>query len=238
MDYFATKGIEYLLMIGYLLLFVPFALLLRRMASEPARAVQPAMMPPAEPWLGVPQGVHWHRGHTWASVEDDRLLRVGIDEFAQRMIGAPTSLSLPSKGAKLEQGEKGWQLQVDGQAIDLLSPVQGEVVEVNDEVLHRPALVCEEPYERGWLLKVRVDSAATALKNLLPAQLARAWMDEVRQQLGVLTGGELGPVLQDGGLPVPGFAPLLFGDRWPEVASWFLLTERESPLQGSDSDRG
>ena len=223
MDFFATKGIEYLLVIGYLLLFIPFAWLLRRMAVEPARtATAPSS---AEPWPRFPEGVYLHRGHTWASLEESHLLRVGIDDFAQRLIGPPAELSLPSPGQHLEQGEKGWQLRVDGHTVDLLSPVQGEVVEVNDKVIRTPALVCEDPYERGWLLKVRVANAATALKNLLPQRLACAWMDEVHEELGGLTGGDLGPVLQDGGLPVPGFAAHLAGDRWPEIAKRFFLTD-------------
>jgi hypothetical protein len=103
--------------------------------------------------------------------------------------------------------------------------VKGEVVEVNDEVIRSPQLVCDDPYERGWLLKVRAANAAAAVKNLLPQRLAGAWMDEVYEELGGLMGGELGVVLQDGGPPLPGFAAQVAGDRWPEIASRFFLTD-------------
>ena len=137
MDIFATKGIEYLLVIGYLLLFIPFAWLLRRMAVKPARtATVPSS---AEPWPRFPEGVYLHRGHTWAALEAGNLLRVGIDDFAQRLIGTPTELSLPSPGQHLEQGENGWQVRVDGQTVDLLSPVQGEVGGERRGDRHSPA---------------------------------------------------------------------------------------------------
>lgn len=226
MDFLSTKGIEYLLMIGYLLLFVPFAWILRRMTVAPAAAAMPGTASsPNTSRHDIPRGIHLHRGHSWAALEGGDLLRVGIDDFAQRLIGRPTELSLPSPRQHLQQGEKGWQVRVDGHTVDLLSPVQGEVVEVNDEVIRTPQLVCEDPYERGWLLKVRVANAATAMKNLLPQRLACAWMDEVYEELGSLMGGDLGPVLQDGGLPLPGFATQLTGDRWPEIAKRFFLTD-------------
>jgi glycine cleavage system H lipoate-binding protein len=223
MDFFATKGIEYLLVIGYLLLLIPFAWLLRRMAVEPTKTA--AAPSPASPSPRFPDGVYFHRGHTWAAPEGGNLVRVGIDDFAQRLMGPPTEFSLPSPGQHLVQGENGWQARVDGHTVDLLSPVQGEVVEVNHEVIGTPQLVCEAPYGRGWLLKIRVANAATALKNLLSPRLANVWMDEAHEELGILMQGDLGPVLQDGGLPVPGFAAQLAGDRWPEIAKRFFLTD-------------
>jgi glycine cleavage system H protein len=225
-DFLSTKGIEYLLVICYLLLFLPFAWILRRMAAAPAVAAMPGnASPPNTSRHGIPRGIHLHRGHSWAALERGDLLRVGIDDFARRLIGCPTGLSLPSPSQHLQQGEKGWQVRVDGHAVDLLSPVQGEVVEVNDEVVCTPQLVCEDPYERGWLLKVRVPNAAAAMRNLLPQRLADAWMDEVYEDLGSQMGGDLGAVLQDGGLPVPGFAAELTGDRWPQIAKRFFLTD-------------
>ncbi len=231
MDPFPTKGIEYLLMIGYLLLLVPFGLLLRWMAREPSTAKEAATaLPSTAPgkWFHLPEGFHLHRGHTWAfpegGLEGGNVFRVGMDDFAQRLIGEPAAMMLPSLGQRIEQGERGWQLRVNGDVVDLLSPVEGEVVEVNEKAIHTPSLVCKDPYGQGWLMKVRVERKSTALKNLMPNRLAHAWIDEAGEQLGALMGGELGPVMQDGGVPVSGFARQLAGDRWPELAKRFLLT--------------
>ena len=229
MDPFPTKGIEYLLMIGYLVLLIPFVWLLKWIAKEPSPAREAATTSPkpAAPgkWFELPEGFHLHRGHTWAFPEGGEVLRVGMDDFAQRLIGKPAAMLLPKPGQRIEQGERGWQIRVNGDVVDLLSPVQGEVIEVNEEATRTPSLVCDDPYGRGWLMKVRVGHENTALKNLLPQRLARAWMDESKEQLGALVGDDLGPVLQDGGLPVSGFARQLAGDRWPEIAAKLLLTE-------------
>lgn len=233
MDPFATKGIEYLLVIGYLSLFVPFAWLVSRMARgrlqpEGAAAVGPAKTLPASTaagsWFQLPEDFHFHRGHTWAVPVGDGVFKVGMNDFAQRLIGPAAGLVLPEPGHRLQQGEKGWRVQANGDGVDLLSPVHGEVVDVNQEALRTPSLVSEDPYGQGWLLKVRVGSESAALKNLLPGRLARVWIDEASEELSALVGGDLGPVLQDGGVPVPGFARQLAGDRWPEIAARLLLT--------------
>ena len=227
MDPFPTKGIEYLLIIGYLAVFVPFAWLLSRIGREAAAegATDPASPEPRKtPWFQLPDAFHLHRGHTWALPLGDSIVKIGMDDFAHRLIGEPTAFGLPDLGQRLEQGEKGWQVHVNGDAVDLLSPVTGEVVEVNEDALRAPSLASEDPYGQGWLMKVRVPCDRTTVKNLLPARLANAWMDESSAELSAMVGAEVGPVLQDGGVPVRGFARVLAGDRWPEIAAKFFLT--------------
>jgi glycine cleavage system H lipoate-binding protein len=225
---FATKGIEYLLVFSYLFCLVPFWWYLRSISKQQEPALALAGSDSREgtlrSWFEVPEGFSFHRGHTWAQPEEDGLLRVGMDDFAQQLIGTPSAFHLPALGDQLAQGEKGWRLQANGREVDLLSPLNGEVIAVNPEVLSNPELVCQDPYGRGWLMKVRAERPQTALKNLLPGKLARAWMDDTANQLSGLMGSELGPVLQDGGVPVSGFARQLAGEDWTEIAAEFLLT--------------
>ena len=227
MDPFPTKGIEYLLIVGYLALFVPFAWLLSRIGRERAAegAPGPASPQPRKmPWFPLPDTFLLHRGHTWALPLGDRLVKIGMDDFAHRLIGEPTAFRLPDPGQRLELGEHGWQVHVDQDAVDLLSPVTGEVVEVNEQALLTPAATSEDPYGEGWLMTVRVPDERTTVRNLLPARLATAWIDEESAELSAMAGADVGPVLQDGGVPLRGFARELAGERWPEMAAKFLLT--------------
>lgn len=231
MEFFPTKGIEYLLVIGYLLLLVPFtwALLGRRPTPRtvPVRAGAAARAggswSPGS-WFPLPEGLHFHRGHTWAMPEGAGVFRVGMDGFALRMLGRPEALDLPQPGTALEQGEPGWRLRVGGRALPLLSPVRGEVTEVNPEAVTSPGRVGDDPYGEGWLLKVRTDRAGGVLKNLLSGELARAWMDQSMDRVSHRLLPQLGQVLQDGGEPVEGFARQLDPERWPAIAAEMLLT--------------
>jgi glycine cleavage system H lipoate-binding protein len=235
MDPFPTKGVEYLLVLGYLAVFVPFVWLLSRIGGQPApeqRVVGPSSRPRLATWFGLPDAFLLHRGHTWAVPEGNGIFKVGMDDFAHRLIGEPTSFQLPKPGTRLAQGEIGWQVAVNGSRIDLLSPVNGRVIAVNSSAVQSPTSAMEDPYGAGWLMRVKVPSARATLRNLLPSRLARAWIEESREQLNALVGGELGPVLQDGGVPVNGFARAVAGDDWPEIATQLLLT---GPLTASVS---
>jgi glycine cleavage system H protein len=228
MDFLPTKGIEYLLVIGYLLLLVPFWWYLAGRASAPELAAEGASLPGRAPgWFRVPAGYHYHRGHTWVRPDAGGLLRVGMDDFAQKFLGRPRALLLPAVGERLEQGEKGWRVQVGDHEVPLLSPAQGEVAEINEEAVASPDLVQRDPYGRGWLLKVRSSRPAAGLKNLLPDSLAQAWMEDTSRRLGAFMGADLGLVLQDGGVPVSGIARQLGGEEWSRLAAEMLLTEPE-----------
>lgn len=229
MDFLPTKGIEYVLALSYLFLLVPFWWFAIRRTGESDEAA-PAAASGARRgsgWFHVPSGFHFHRGHTWIHPDEGGLLRVGMDDFARLFLGRPHALKLPSVGERLEQGKKGWSVEVDGHDVPLLSPAHGEVAEVNEAAVANPELVQRDPYGAGWLLKIRAPESAAGLKNLLPASLARLWMDDTSRRLGDLMDPELGTVLQDGGELVSGFARELAGDDWPQLAAQMLLTETE-----------
>jgi hypothetical protein len=116
--------------------------------------------------------------------------------------------------------------QIDGKNVEILSPIDGEVVAVNDKALETPAEINKSPYENGWLLKLKSDKAQANLKNLLKGNLARAWMEETVDKLSMIISREQGVVLQDGGIITNGFVKELAPDNWDELASEFLMTER------------
>jgi glycine cleavage system H protein len=173
-------------------------------------------------WFAVPDGPSYHRGHTWAAPIAAGRFRFGVDDFVQRLLGRPDALELPAVGARLAEGEPGFPFRFGGRTVDLLSPVAGRVVALNRDILTDPGQVSNDPYGAGWLFEV--EAPPSTLANLLPARLARSWMEETAAALSGRMSAELGPVLHDGGVPVPGFARELSPERWPEIAAELLLT--------------
>lgn len=225
MDFMATKGIEYVLVLMYLALLVPvWKLLMGRRVPEPARARAGSA---GRSWFAVPAGFHYHPGHTWVRADDGDLVSVGMDDFAHRLVGPLDGIELPSVGRELTAGQPGWRVQANDRSLPLLAPVSGRVEAVNTDVLSHPETATADPYEKGWLLKVRVPSAAATIRNLLPDRLARAWTEEASEELSSLMAPELGVVLADGGMPVHGLARELAGDGWTELTARLLLTHEE-----------
>lgn len=216
-DIYASKGIEYLVVIAFFVAFVYFA---RYLALPKATAV------PAGPAsrFRVPEGLFFHQGHAWLRPEQGSLAVVGVDDFAQKLVGKVDTLQLPAVGTSLAQGARGWNLVVDSVPIAMLSPVDGEVVEVNRAVEQSPGLIGEDPYGKGWLFKVRSPRMAADATNLLSGKVARAWMESALDRLQPVHGTP-SMALADGGLPVEGLARVLGGSSWPEVARTHLLTQ-------------
>ncbi len=200
----------------------------RRRLAEEARAHALAMPAALEPaWVAgyqMPETLFYHRGHTWARPLDADTVLIGIDDFARKLIGVAASVRLPSRGDWLHQGSRGFGLRVDGKSADLVSPVEGEVIDVNHELAAKPSLASEDPYGRGWVLKLKSPNLATNLRNLLSGRLARKWMEDSREALELRLMALSGSVLQDGGEPASDLAQHLPSADWNRLVNEFLLT--------------
>ncbi|MBM4338642.1 MAG: glycine cleavage system protein H [Deltaproteobacteria bacterium] len=224
-DIFATKHIEYLLVIGFLLLFIPFWRLLNR----PAKAifeVAERIVPTLSEWFRLPEGRYYHLGHSWATPEaNQQTVKIGIDDFAQKLVGGINGIQVPAVGSTLRQGDRGWTLKVDSKTIDMLSPVGGRVVAINEKVIQSPGAINKDPYN-NWLMEVEAPKFSVDKRQLLSGGVAKKWMEEVRESLLSRMNYNLGLVYQDGGLLVDGMARSLDREKWDEIAKdYFLITE-------------
>jgi hypothetical protein len=122
------------------------------------------------------------------------------------------------------QGEKGWTRFADGKSVDMLSPVDGTVVAVNEKVKASGGANGFDPYGEGWLFQVKPSRLEANLKHLLTGSLARRWMEDVGDKLRTMMSADLGQVYQDGGMPIDGIARGLEQEKWDQVCKRFFLT--------------
>ncbi|AIS53125.1 glycine cleavage system H protein GcvH [Thermoanaerobacter kivui] len=111
--------------------------------------------------MNFPADYKYHKEHTWAKIEGDVAL-VGITDYAQDRLGDVLFVELPEVGAKVTQGEKFGVVESGKVASDLYAPMSGEVIEVNEELADSPELVNQSPYEKGWMIKVKLSDPAEA----------------------------------------------------------------------------
>ena len=109
-----------------------------------------------------PQDLKYTSEHEWVRTpgEHHGSVRVGITHFAQDALGDIVYVSLPEVGATVTAGGTCGELESTKSVSDLYSPVSGEVVEANQDVVDDPSLVNSAPFEGGWLFKVRVSEEA------------------------------------------------------------------------------
>ncbi|MFG2486304.1 MULTISPECIES: glycine cleavage system protein GcvH [Streptomyces] len=108
--------------------------------------------------MSNPQQLRFSKEHEWLSAAEDGVATVGITEFAANALGDVVYAQLPEVGDTVTAGETCGELESTKSVSDLYSPVTGEVVESNQDVVDDPALVNTAPFEGGWLFKVRVSA--------------------------------------------------------------------------------
>ena len=107
-----------------------------------------------------PTDRRYSRDHEWAKNEDDGTVLVGITSYAQEHLGDIVFLDLPKVGATLSQTQKLGEVESVKSVSDIISPVSGEVVAINQAAIDNPELVNEDPYGEGWLVRVKPSQPA------------------------------------------------------------------------------
>ncbi len=223
-DPFATKGAEYVVVLVFLAVLPLFWRYLNGAPLLAPSRVRAAQRQVLSGWFHLPEGAFYHPGHTWAAPAGARRFRVGLDDFAQKLLGTASRISLPEVGMRLAKGAPAWGVEVDGRRIDLPAPVAGRIVARNEAALRDPSVINGDPYGAGWLLEVEAPRFTSGAGSLLRGDRAKRWLRRAEDALRLRMSPEVGAVLQDGGVPVPGIARALSEEAWEELARELLAT--------------
>lgn len=192
--------------------------------AAPVGAIAPEPQPAYLEGYRVPANLRYHPGHAWLLPERRQLVRVGVDEFAAVLAGPIEKIDLPKPGHWIRQGQKAWTLHRNGAKTEMVSPIEGEVVEVNTELASDPSLLRTDPYGRGWLMTVFVPDEESTARNLVPRSLVRNWMREAVERLYARQPQLAGAVAADGGRPSPDVFAGLPEASWVELTREFFLS--------------
>ena len=204
----------------------------RSQKSVKEAAVQPVVrevpshvVPAMVSGFQVPENVRYHSGHTWALSESRELVRVGLDDFASKLIGKIESISLPQRGRWVRQGQKIWTIFRDGKSVDMVSPIEGTVSDVNEAVAKDPSLALKDPFGEGWIVTVQAPDSKINFRNLIGGGLARMWTEDsalrLRKRMPVAMAAALA---QDGGVAVDDITAHLPNEDWATLTKEFFLS--------------
>jgi len=172
----------------------------------------------------VPMGYYFHNGHTWVRIESGGYIRIGLDDFALKLLGKADALDLPTMGKELDSGKIGWGIKRKENLADVLSPVDGVIMEVNSKVRENPGYANHEPYGGGWLFMVRTPDIKKAAKKLMDDTASLGWMNGEIAKLENMIEEKAGPMATDGGF----LADDIYGNipdlGWSNLTNTFLGT--------------
>lgn len=198
-----------------------------RSPATPADLLLPELQPER---FSLPGGLFFHPGHTWANLLFSGQVKVGVDDFLQRLLGRVDAVTLPPLGVAVKAGQAFAMLRQGERTLAVVSPVDGVVAAVNTELAKAPGLLKRDPYTRGWLAAIRPTDLNAHLPALQVGERATVWLREelvrmrhfLAETFAAHRDAVVGVTAADGGLTADGLLERLDGETWAAFEGRFL----------------
>ncbi len=202
-DIFDTKGIEYIIVILFFMLLIPFW----RMLNKPGKlqeAKEGAIQALNLQALRIPQGLLFNRNHTWSHLEKSGLASVGMDDLLVHLTGGVELNYLKERQEKVKRGEPIARISQKGKELVITSPVTGIIDRVHKSLEDNSEAIMDDPYS-SWLYRIKPEKWQEETGNALMADRASEWAgkelerfrDYLAETVARSSGADL--VLQEGG---------------------------------------
>ncbi|MDX2429987.1 MAG: hypothetical protein QNK35_03575, partial [Bacteroides sp.] len=177
-----------------------------------------------------PAGLFFDRSHTWTFMEKNGDVRIGVDDFVQRVCGSVSRVLIKSPGDQIKKGDALFTLVQQGKKLVIHSPVSGVVVEHNEELFEDASLLNKDPYAGGWIYMVKPANWGSEMKSYFMGEPYGDWLKaeftRLKDFFTVVPGDkkslELLPVLQDGGEIRDGALEEMGPEVWEEFQTRFI----------------
>lgn len=181
----------------------------------------------------IPSGLFFHQGHTWLGLHRSGLARVGVDDFAQCILGRFDALKTRRVGEKVKQGEPLFAIKQGKRLAKFASPADGVIVAINENALNQPDVIKQHPYTEGWIYTINPTNLASSLQRLTVGQSALSWLQKEVNRFQAFVNRQfpqdalVGQTLQDGGLVVDGPLAHMGDETWYHFEAEFLQGSNE-----------
>jgi len=226
---FDTKGIEYLVIIAFLLLLIPFWLALNRQVTIKEQ-IRKALGVLSASILKVPQGIYYFKNHTWAYLEKSGVAKVGLDDLLLHITGEVNIRQLKNPGETISKGELLAEVDQSGKSLQVFSPISGTILNSNPVINENHVILNEDPYGKGWIYDIKPTNWITEIPGCYLAEEATAWLkkeldrykDFLSLNLAKYSPGTSFATLQDGGELIDNSLSELPNEMWQDFQKEFL----------------
>jgi glycine cleavage system H lipoate-binding protein/ABC-type phosphate transport system substrate-binding protein len=157
--------------------------------------------------LHAPKGLYFDKSHTWAFMEKDGNVKVGIDDFLQHITGTLTRIKMKESGEKVRKGEKILTLIRDGKQLNIYAPISGVILESNHNLLTNCSLLNTDPYSEGWVYTIEPRNWVREIQFMFMGESYILWLQNeyvrLKEFFSVLVSSHTPAyahvVMQDGG---------------------------------------
>lgn len=226
---FDTKGIEYLVIITFLLLLIPFWLALNRKVTIKEQ-IQKAIGVLSASILRIPQGIFYGKNHTWAYLEKSGNARIGLDDLLLHITGEVKIHQLKNPGESIRKGEILAEIDQNEKSLSIFSPISGKILDSNPVLNVNHHLLNEDPYGKGWLYSIKPTNWVAEIPACYLAEEATDWFKKELERYKDFLSINLGKyspetsfaTLQDGGELIDNSLSELPVEMWQDFQKEFL----------------
>ncbi len=167
-------------------------------------------------------GCYYHPRHLWIdfSGEEDGEARIGVDDFAQKILGPVDRVSVPPEGTSVKENSVIFLLHSGTRTVRMVSPGDGVVRAVNPGIEADPGIINRDPYDDGWVLSLQLVEAG--VDRLYHGNVAKKWLESEADRLQRMFSQDLGLTATDGGEFLPDLGGRLNDAQWRRIATLFL----------------
>jgi len=103
----------------------------------------------------IPKKFYYNKEHQWVRISKKGVAKIGITDYAQKMLREITFIYMPEKGTSFNIGDVFCIIESIKARIDIYVPISGKITEVNKELIEKPFIINEDPYSKGWIIKIK-----------------------------------------------------------------------------------
>lgn len=178
----------------------------------------------------VPKGVYFNRSHSWAFMEKDGNVSIGIDDFLQHVTGPLTRVEMRKPGEKVKKGEYLFSIVQFGKRLSLYSPISGVIKQQNVALIDDASSINSSPYSEGWIYRIEPSNWFEEVRFMDMAEKYKNWINNEFSRMKDFLAATLKPgslefshvVLQDGGIVKEGVLADFGPEVWDDFQTNFL----------------
>jgi glycine cleavage system H protein len=212
----------------------------RKAGLAPAADATPARASLSFPFpIRVPDGVSLATNHTWLKPNADGTVTIGFDALLSRLLGTLDRIAFPKEGEVIVPAAATITAASKGHSLHIAPAAIGQVVQLNHEALKNPSLILNEPYGKGWLMRVKPRAEDVAATKHFLVDRPTEWLKEqamlIRDFISI-NSQQLQPVvLQEGGLPVEGVLQQFDEKVWGEFNQRFAALHHTTDTESKEN---
>jgi glycine cleavage system H lipoate-binding protein len=187
-----------------------------------------------EDHLIAPKGIYFDKTHTWAFMEQDGNVKVGIDDFLQHITGTITRITMKASGEQVRKGEKIVSIVHDGKMLNIYAPISGTILEHNKSLISDASLINSSPFSQGWVYLIEPRNWVREMQFLFMGEKYKEWLSDEFTRLKDFFADSVKSnnavyaqiILQDGGELTDNVLAEMGPEVWEDFQTKFIDTSK------------